>query len=537
MTFKGTRCKSYGSNWYPTMMECAPAGIGPHLSTSAPPAPNRQPLLRPTRDHTICVEVCSVDSGQILPFTIPHPENIWSSEHVKMPFSTYQMQTMTTPGRHGQGREVPHWEVVKEMLNKPDFRTVRDLETAIMRYNPKYVGVWHFVGLHHFLNQMHGSEQQYILGKLLPQMAQLALKLPTLCQKPIPLLRVGMNHAITMSQEQIACLLANAFFCTFSHHFTTCHHSKYSSFPDINFNRLFEKASHRTSEKLKTIFCYFSTVVENMPKGLVTFQRCGLNKPIDWKRSQCKITQLYITSEGTIEDEGRGLLQVDFASSLVGGGVLGQGLVQEEIRFLINTELIVTRLFTERLNANECLVITGAQRYSDYTGYSDSYRWIRSHNDMTPRDSWLRRLTEIVAIDATQFSNPNDQYRPHYLERELMKAYCGFSHRVIPENEHAAVATGNWGCGAYKGDIKLKALIQVMAASQARRDVVYFTFGSNDSCEAIHKMHQCLQKRNVTVGQIYNLLEKYSRTDFSKSRAQNLYDFIQNNLDYLRGRF
>lgn len=54
-------------------------------------------------------------------------------------------------------------------------------------------------------------------------------------------------------------------------------------------------------------------------------------------------------------------LQVDFANRMVGGGVIGQGLVQEEIRFLINAELIVSRLFTEALEHNECLIITGRQ--------------------------------------------------------------------------------------------------------------------------------------------------------------------------------
>jgi len=50
---------------------------------------------------------------------------------------------------------------------------------------------------------------------------------------------------------------------------------------------------------------------------------------------------------------------VDFANKLVGGGVLGRGCVQEEIRFLGFTEMIVSRLFTEELNDHECLVITG----------------------------------------------------------------------------------------------------------------------------------------------------------------------------------
>ncbi len=53
------------------------------------------------------------------------------------------------------------------------------------------------------------------------------------------------------------------------------------------------------------------------------------------------------------------VLQVDFANRLVGGGVTGMGLVQEEIRFIINPELMVSRLFTEALDHNECLIITG----------------------------------------------------------------------------------------------------------------------------------------------------------------------------------
>lgn len=51
--------------------------------------------------------------------------------------------------------------------------------------------------------------------------------------------------------------------------------------------------------------------------------------------------------------------QVDFASSWIGGGVLSCGLLQEEILFLMNPELIVARLFTQRLTDNECLIVTG----------------------------------------------------------------------------------------------------------------------------------------------------------------------------------
>lgn len=60
-------------------------------------------------------------------------------------------------------------------------------------------------------------------------------------------------------------------------------------------------------------------------------------------------------------------VQVDFASNWIGGGVLGSGLVQEEILFLINPELIVSRLFTEKLEDNECLIITGDDEMINYS--------------------------------------------------------------------------------------------------------------------------------------------------------------------------
>ena len=50
---------------------------------------------------------------------------------------------------------------------------------------------------------------------------------------------------------------------------------------------------------------------------------------------------------------------MDFANKFIGGGVLGRGCVQEEIRFLICPELILSRLFTEVLDDNECLIVKG----------------------------------------------------------------------------------------------------------------------------------------------------------------------------------
>ena len=57
----------------------------------------------------------------------------------------------------------------------------------------------------------------------------------------------------------------------------------------------------------------------------------------------------------------------------------------------------------------------------------------------------------------------SEQYDEALMLRELNKAYVGFFHPL--ETPPAAVASGNWGCGAFGGEAKLKSLIQLMACS------------------------------------------------------------------------
>lgn len=66
-------------------------------------------------------------------------------------------------------------------------------------------------------------------------------------------------------------------------------------------------------------------------------------------------------------------MQVDFANKFLGGGVLGRGCVQEEIRFVICPELFITKLIAEVMQPNEALFMIGCERYSEYSGYSSSF--------------------------------------------------------------------------------------------------------------------------------------------------------------------
>uniref|UniRef100_A0AAR2KZ90 poly(ADP-ribose) glycohydrolase n=1 Tax=Pygocentrus nattereri TaxID=42514 RepID=A0AAR2KZ90_PYGNA len=373
------------------------------------------------------------------------------------------------------------------------------------------------------------SEVQYLFDVILPEMVKLALSAPKICTQPIPLLKQNMNQSLTMSQEQIACLLANAFFCTFPRR--NSRKSEYSNYPEINFYRLFEGSSPRKIEKLKTLLCYFRRVTTSKPTGLVTFTRQSLNSFSKWESSATQLTRLHITYEGTIEDQGYGMLQVDFANRMVGGGVTGLGLVQEEIRFLINPELIVSRLFTEALDHNECLIITGQQTLNSYcTYFVNCFCCVGYQCSLLFRDEWQRRCTEIVALDALKYRHFMEQFHPDKITRELNKAYCGFVRHGVNSQYLSAIATGNWGCGAFGGDTRLKALLQIMAAAEAGRDVAYFTFGDAELMRDVHDLHTFLTDRHITVGTLYGLLKQYFNVVCKNSHSQrpdvSLYGFI-----------
>ncbi|KAE8285457.1 Poly(ADP-ribose) glycohydrolase [Larimichthys crocea] len=429
-----------------------------------------------------------------------------------------------------QPTKTKRWDVIFKQLNSLAKKTtvsVKDLEEAIIKCNPKYKDQWTFDALSEFVKSVPKTENYF--SALFPKIAELALKLPDCVKKTIPLLQSGHPAILTLSQLQIACLLANAFFCTFPHRNATAPNAEYHNYPSINFTSLFGKCSPRKKEKLRAIMHYFKVVTDTEPRGMVTFERrcLGSAEIPDWRSSKEAMPKLHVTSRGTIEREGTGMLQVDFASSWIGGGVLGSGLVQEEILFLLNPELIVSRLFTEKLGDNECLIITGSQQFSSYSGFGDSFEWTGPHVDDLKRDDWARLERQILAIDALHFRHSREQYDMIKVTRELNKAYCGFKAHGSDEPD---IATGKWGCGAFNGDPQLKAVIQLMAAAKAKRGLAFFTFDDEKLTRDLEQVYSLLVKEGTTVKKLYGLLEDFCAVQQMSGSHVELFDFIRNNI-------
>ncbi|XP_055390010.1 poly(ADP-ribose) glycohydrolase-like [Condylostylus longicornis] len=411
------------------------------------------------------------------------------------------------------------WNVIHESLSKP-IKSSSDFENAIRKYSN---GIGNFALLHNYLNKHTPGLEDFF--DVLLRIKKLALELPNLIKTGVPFLRKGspeqtLDFSISLSQQQISSLLANAFLCTFpKRNFS-------DRYPDINFNRLFELDTPKAKEKLLCILNYFRRVCSRTPDNVVTFTRRSISKS-DFPRWDCRedafsSINIAVNHKGSIEDNGKKFLRVDFANKYVGGGVLSRGCLQEEIQFLIHPELIISRLFTECLQDNEALIVYGAERFNCYEGYGDSFKFINKHfQDDLEIDSSKRRKSFIVAIDAIELSDFAQQYEKQSIIRELNKAYVGFynkSSRVLP------VASGNWGCGAFGGDADLKVLLQLMACAVTKRSLFFFTFGNNPQKKGIDSMHKFLIESNINVGLLFKYLTQFSQY---YEKRNNLFEFIK----------
>ncbi|XP_057957070.1 poly(ADP-ribose) glycohydrolase 1 isoform X2 [Malania oleifera] len=446
-----------------------------------------------------------------------------------------------------------------------------------------------------FDDLMSRDEAKRWFADVIPAMANLLLQLPSLLeahyqsadsllngvQTGLRLLNSQQAGIVFLSQELIGALLACSFFCLFPISNRGAKH-----LPKINFDHLFaslyDSYDEKQENKIKCIIHYFKRICLCMPMFYVSFERkvlplehgpLGVSYPKAdfWSKSVVPLCRFEVFRLGLLEDQASEALEVDFANKYIGGGALHRGCVQEEIRFMINPELIVGMLFLPSMEDNEAIEIFGAERFSNYTGYASSFRFSGDHVDNREVDSMGRRKTRIIAIDA--LSSPRQrQYGLECLLREINKAFCGFSDlskfhrrqklfendgccstqvdqdlggpncistdyllalsssmetkegisgsqrirnpekdsRYLVCQDDIGIVTGNWGCGAFGGDPELKSIIQWLAASQALRPFIsYFTFGEA-ALQTLDQVSRWILLHEWTVGELWNMLVEYS---------------------------
>jgi len=455
---------------------------------------------------------------------------------------------------------MPYYEVDNpEKLNVNKYNTIKNALTsypitnsntfqyALLQYHPELSNTDSSL-----LNNLKLYEKKYpeetsaFFKNTFSYIIEQALNLPQYLTKPIPLLGKYMNMAITINRLQAVSLLANQFLCIFTNENNKIYHT-----PECSFMGVLSSAKSpidSSVEKIRCVIHYFEKMkkrsADTLKSELITYQRVSLkdgDMP-DWIKSKMDICNVIIDKGKNIED-CENMLQVDFANSYLGGGVLRAGCVQEEIRFTINPELFISMIFTERLDHLECAFIMGTERISKFKGYGRTFKYNGDYNDeYINYDKWNRKATAIVALDATHYGSSLKKYIQYSTKdtlREMNKLYIGFKENELSDLKSGSfIATGNWGCGAYNGDLELKALLQIIVASVAERNIYYCPFDKLEFADRLGQVVSSLKKHNVTTDQLYQLIRTYNNEVIFTHVNQNkppkitLFDYILETVKY-----
>jgi poly(ADP-ribose) glycohydrolase len=229
-------------------------------------------------------------------------------------------------------------------------------------------------------------------------------------------------------------------------------------------------------------------------------------------------------------------VQVDFANKQLMIGRLIPSMTQEEVMFSIRPECFVSLILFDTLLAQEAVLMYGARQFCRYSGYLDTFRVTGVADDEgfkaeTPEQA---RLPIIVAIDA--IVNMGNQYQNAMLRRDLAKAFAGFC--SLPAD--AVIATGNWGCGAFRGDPILKFVQQLMAVAANDltaspgvipvRRVVYCTFKKPQLALQLQAILKRLAANKVSIAEVYAWLMEFAQLD-DEGTAPTFADFLRTKLN------
>jgi len=368
--------------------------------------------------------------------------------------------------------------------------------------------------------------------KVFPFIAKLLLKTPELFPAPIQLLVQGQRGEVVLSKEQCACLLAHMFMGL------TQRQSNYQALhPDFSYltTLVEDPKANYMMEKLKCIYNYFSMISEELPKQYVSFKRYVLNESAhgktsldDWLSCQDELLDVTLFETGVIED-AKDAIHVDFANKYLGGGAVEAGNVQEEIMFTVAPECAVGMLFIECMKENEAIHIQGAQTYSNHQGYGYEFRFAGPHKESAELTEGKFLSKDIIAIDAINFyqAGLNHQYKDDFILREVNKAYVGFSAQDPQGSEtKKPISTGKWGCGLFGGDAQLKFLIQWIAASRAKRNMLFYAFRD----KGIMKGGQLVAKyKGKPIGELMALILAHTKAlGTKKIKKPCVFEFIMN---------
>lgn len=431
------------------------------------------------------------------------------------------------------------WTQIQYILQSQEARDVNDSTGFVqvmqaLLYRSQQKENFGFESLVAAVNQrMTSEERQNFFATTLPKMMKLVLDGPEILPE-IEVLTKGSSQ-VYLSQKQAGLLLACSFFSLFT--LPKNYEQKFWFLDDARFHAanmcsLFCcPASLSQSSKAYAYLLYFDELLsrsnDELSNHYIRLSRSLMSADNNLSRSSKPLTTVAFTKQ--LIEEQSDASQMIFANKRIGGGVLRKGCVQEEIRLVVCPELLTALVLCEEMGDTESVSCEGACQYVSYSGYSRTFTVNgKYYGEQCPSvqlkdvPNGVMSSSSVVWMDATNFRNlkPGIQFSKAYVDRELVKALACFSSVSQPLFEVGPVATGNWGCGAFCGDVKLKFLIQWCAAAESDRKVVYCLF---DQAESLFTaVYHKLVEEQWTVGKLYQKITQFD----GQTNDKNIFQFL-----------
>ena len=407
--------------------------------------------------------------------------------------------------------EVPKWRMVSKLLAEGSIKDTKGLTDVISTFQ-------HDVEFETLRSVLEGMDSSHFFSAVLPVMCTVALRMPELFPTgELPVLHPGKDKSVSLTREQVACLLAHMFFCTLTPPKWSQHWA--------NFAIWYNSTSPPVRAYLQVLLIHFSQLDSSGSGGTkdsVILHRRVVISPPDWQSSPSDISPSLLTPSYNLEPPPEANAEVDFANKDIGFGVSGS---QEEVLLGMSPEMCIVMLLAPTLSENETLLIQGARRVGQYKGVGRNVTFM---GPWVEEREWSLRC--VIAMDALELDMEDcghniRELEPNNLNRELNKAYCGFS--PLNGKPFSLIATGHWGCGAFGGHRYAKALIQVMAATEANTKLVFHDIQSEDPNFLMKLMSflALLEHHHVTVGTLYSALLKAGE---QQKPLQDLIDLLTN---------
>lgn len=117
--------------------------------------------------------------------------------------------------------------------------------------------------------------------------------------------------------------------------------------------------------------------------------------------------------------------------------------------------------------------------------------------------------------------NDTIQFGVKQIKREVNEAFIAFKNNIA--TPAPPVATGNWGCGMFHGDNKLKFLIQLIAARLGDRHMMFHTFFDKNQQNEYYVMAEFLKMNyryrleKCTPALLASIVKRMKETNFLTS--------------------